>query len=237
MFRPPSDVPSATEIVENAVEGFRERMETVRLRKDQPVFQYDQDVNQCYIVRQGLLGEFRANYAGKQLLVQKYPRGESIGILQLLSSETFSGQVLPFKETVAYRISRSDFDVLVDQFPEEVTRLLLRSNLHMNRGYEKLENCVHLNLEQRVAWELLDFARYVGRRDEDGVRLIIPMSRRTISKFLGCAHESVIRVMSPWEKKGWIETEPPYVTIRKPIQLVRLIGDEHTRFPSPVSRP
>lgn len=85
---------------------------------------------------------------------------------------------------------------------------------HADRGSQ------HLSLERRVAGFLL---RCLDRYAEENTRTLgFPLSRREIGDAVGAQVESVIRVMSHWEKSGVISTSSQFIEVSRPESLAEI---------------
>lgn len=102
----------------------------------------------------------------------------------------------------------------------EIMRRSQAAVLHRCLGFHADRGRQHLSLEKRIAGFLL---RCLDLYAEEGTRRIpFPLSRREVSDGVGAQVESVIRVMSQWEKEGTISTRAQCIEIARPENLVRL---------------
>lgn len=199
-----------------------EELETVRLKSREPVFHQGDTVENFFLVRTGLLGMYRLIYPDKQILGGKIGQGEPAGLTQLQLGVSYPAMLVPLKESVAYRGDRADLERLSHEHGDWINGLLLHENQTQSHLFEKLEDVVARELDERIAEELLDLADRVGRRTDDGVEIIVRLSRKQISQMIGCAQESASRILSQWEKNDWIETRRKLITLRRPEALQSL---------------
>ena len=88
-----------------------------------------------------------------------------------------------------------------------------------------LEICAE-QVEQRIARTLLRFMKQSGHREEDGIRIDFPLSRQELADYTGTTIFTVSRILSTWEKKGWIKSKREQITVRDPHSLV--LFSEHS---------
>lgn len=62
-------------------------------------------------------------------------------------------------------------------------------------------------VEERLAAVLLILVDSYGKRDSEGLHLLVPLTRQDLSEMAGTTVESTIRVMSRWQKQGIIRTD------------------------------
>lgn len=219
------DIDPSTELIPSLPKPITRQLQTVRLPANRTVLEGHEPPSFFYIVRRGLLGNFRPVYPNKRILAGKLARGEPAGVTQLMMKTPYPAQLIPFKETLAYRGSRKNLENIGDKHPEFLTRLLLHENSKQNELFKKIEDFVGKELEQRIAEELLDLGRHLGRRVNggDAMEIIIDLPRSRMARMVGAATESVIRIMSQWEKKGWIQTRDKRITLVKPTYLESIV--------------
>ncbi len=214
---PHSDPDSASFDMRN--HAFTDELETVRLKVDNRIFDQGKNVDSFYIVRQGLLGVYRHVYPNKKILVHKIGKDESAGLAHLMNGSAYPALLVPIKESVAFKGDQSDVDAFCECCPADVSRLLASESKLHDDMVQVIDRIIGKDLDSRIATELLDLASRIGRETDNGIRIIVKLSRKKISEMVGCAPESVIRVMSEWEQKNLIETEHKYITLKRPYSL------------------
>ncbi|MFB6345548.1 MAG: Crp/Fnr family transcriptional regulator [bacterium] len=201
-------------------EWITDHLESIRLEESQKISAQGQDMNQFYFVRRGLLGLFRDIYPNKSVLVEKIIEGEPVGLTQMLSGGTMPANVVAIKETIAYRGSRSDLEKLTKKHPEWLSNLLLHESQNQSSLFQQIDNLVSKELKQRIAGELVDLANKLGRETEDGIEIVVKLTRKQISEMVGSTQESVIRILSDWEQSGLISTVKKQITLKQPEHLL-----------------
>lgn len=190
-----------------------------RLEKGVPVFSERDKIEHFYVLKNGLLGLYRFVQPSKRILLQKITPGSTTGATQLLMGRPYPAHLVPIKESIAYRGTKEQLKSFKDRDPEALTQLLLEESEVHCEIYEKIENVLSGNVDERIARELLDLAGEIGRTTDDGDEIVVKLSRKDISQMVGCSHETASRVMSKWEKDGTIKTDHKKITIRSPHRL------------------
>lgn len=198
-------------------------IKTVRLHDDKVVLSQGTVPEDFHLLRNGLLGIYRSLPNDKSVLIGKIRPGECVGITQMLLGESFPARLKPIKESIALRGTREDVDRLHQDYPDTLNQALLKESYIYTEMYERVQRVLSMNTDERIARELLEFASDVGRRKGKRIKLLAKLSRKDLSRMVGCAHESASRVMSRMEKEGTITTEHKYITIKKPERLLCLV--------------
>jgi CRP-like cAMP-binding protein len=68
-------------------------------------------------------------------------------------------------------------------------------------------------VERRIAHALLRLARRAGQRTADGITIEFPLRRKDIADICGTTLHSASRILTPWEKAGWLVTRDQRLTI------------------------
>lgn len=206
-------------------EWLDEHLESVRLPCWERLFWEGDSPKNFFLVRNGLLGVFRTISASKKILVQLLGRGDSAGVYELLSNHDYRTHVIPIKETVAYRGTRLELEKVESNHPGRCTKLLLKENEIQEELYEKIDEVISCELDTRLARLLVRLANYAGRpRESGGIEISLKLTRKQIGQMMGCATESVIRILSKWEKSGWVSTENRQILILEPERIIELSG-------------
>ena len=71
-----------------------------------------------------------------------------------------------------------------------------------------------------LARTVLRLARKAGREEADGIRIDFPISRQDIAEMTGTTLHTVSRLLSAWEKAGFVKSERRKIVVTKPHQIV-----------------
>jgi CRP-like cAMP-binding protein len=79
------------------------------------------------------------------------------------------------------------------------------------------------SVEQRIAHLLLRLARKFGQPSEVGRLIQAPLSREDLAEMTGTTTESASRVISQWQKAGWIETGRQWIAVKENEKLKEIL--------------
>lgn len=192
--------------------------ESIRPQGVQPEF--------FYLIGQGLVGEFRYLNNSKKILVSKHTNGDIPGSEELKTSQESSSSLVSLSPTVLYRGTRDDLETYENN-QDGPPYLNDRGSLSRQQYHEKLDQVLTLKLEQRLAIELLELALHAGEQTDESIRIVIPLSRTNLSNILGCAAETISRIVSDWTKNKIIETNQKIINILRPELLMIKTPDRY----------
>jgi NTE family protein len=104
-------------------------LEWLSLPGGQFLFEQGDRDDSLYMILSGRLGAIIRDEEGRQILIRKMTSGETVGELALLSGEPRSASIFALRDTELVRLSRTNFERLIDQHPRTLrflTDLLAR---------------------------------------------------------------------------------------------------------------
>ena len=79
--------------------------------------------------------------------------------------------------------------------------------------------------ERRVAHAVLRLVHQAGEKTAEGIVIGFPLRRKDIADIAGTTLDSVSRVLTAWEKLGWLKTLDRRIAVDGPSDLVRIAED------------
>jgi len=153
--------------------------------------------NEVMFVRSGILSKFKSDSSGRrQIVALRFP-GE--GILPRDGRAEYGIQAIVRSDVMVGRAS--DFEPIVDAYPEMQRffwRLIQRNEAI---GYEWLVNCGRRDSTARVAHLLCETA---VRMNADDQRMMNPFTQQQIADITGQTSVNVNRVLADMERQGLI---------------------------------
>jgi NTE family protein len=104
-------------------------LEWLSLPGGQFLFEQGDRDDSLYMILSGRLGAIIRDEEGRQVLIRKMTSGETVGELALLSGEPRSASIFALRDTELVRLSRTNFERLIDEHPRTLrflTDLLAR---------------------------------------------------------------------------------------------------------------
>jgi CRP/FNR family transcriptional regulator, anaerobic regulatory protein len=176
-----------------------------------------------FSVRAGCLKSSTIDADGSEHVRRFYLPGDLIG-LDALGTQAHPSRVVAVVPSQVCRIPRERALAMVAHAPGLMTRLLERTSRELA---EALALAGDHSADQRVAAFLLMMRTRLG--GSNAVRL--PMTRRDIGSFLRLATETVCRVLTRFQGKGWVSSEDRVLRLLQPQALALLatpVGLRHT---------
>jgi CRP-like cAMP-binding protein len=198
-------------------------------KKSDYVFWEEDPPESLWILHSGKVKLTKQSESGKETILGIVSPGETFGELAL-----FDGRPLPFsaqamEPSTVLSMPRSGFLGLLKEHQNVAIEIIIELSHRLRDAQAVIKGMAADRVENRIVEVLLKLAEKVGRRDEDGVRIGILLTRQDIADMVGSTVETTIRILSKLSKKGLIATRGKSLIIRDVDALTELIdgnGDE-----------
>lgn len=179
-----------------------ENREVRTYKKKEFVYHVGNRASYLYYVKKGAVKTFKIHDEGKEFITEIYKQGSYFGYYPLLKETNFQDYAECIESTELILIPKADFLQLIYN-NIEIARQFIKTMT--NDILDKEDQLIHMaydSLRQRVVRTLCDL--HEKFKDENNISQI-KLTREEISKYIGTARESFIRVMSELKEKGAIE--------------------------------
>lgn len=170
-----------------------------------------------FVVRAGCIKSYTVDEDGKERVRSFHLPGDVIGLDCFGASHYPSGAVALVPSQVC-RVSRRQLQSLLSGNPELTQHLFERTSRDLRLA---LALGGDYTAEQRMAAFLLYMqertAPAAGRVMDTSIKL--PMTRRDIANYLRLATETVCRVLTRFEQKGWLKNTDKTLRLNAPMAL------------------
>ncbi|TWB41759.1 cyclic nucleotide-binding domain-containing protein [Nitrospirillum pindoramense] len=175
--------------------------------RDQVIFSEGDPASSVRIVTSGMVRILRMMADGRRQIVGFLQPGDMLG-LALGGTYLYSAEAVT--PVTLRRLSRTQFDTLLERDPELRLRLLAATATELQVAQEQMLLLGRKTAPERLASFLLRQARRVTPEPQDHCRIPLPMTRTDIADFLGLTMETVSRAF----------------TKLKTTRLIRLLPDQ-----------
>jgi len=190
------------------------------------VFSQGRPGDSLHVVIEGAVRISLLSPSGDEATIALLGPGECFGDLSLLDGRPRSASAIAARPTKTLVVTRGDFAGWLAGRPRAALALLETLSLRVRRTDEALADLAFLDLEHRLAKQLLELAeghpevRMRGQRD--GVRLRITQSE--LGAMLGVSRESVNKQLNVFAREGWLKLGRGSVTLLDPHALRSVAG-------------
>lgn len=201
-----------------------------RLRQGERMWQRNTPAEHFHVVLRGVLELQRAALGGETTLVAFFGPGESPAIPVTLEQRAYIADAFaatPTLEVLRVR-ARPVLDLLPTSAP--LANAMMRALLdHCRLIHAKVDVLAAGTVPRRLAACLLDLAERFGDEREDESHVIpLALSRHHLATYVCARVETVIRVMSSWQKQGIVLTSKDGFVIPEIARLREVLRQPET---------
>lgn len=171
------------------------------------------------IVGIGFVKMLRSTATGHDVTTELMGPGQVFGLLGAIDGTGCPQTAQAVCNTWYLKVNKREFMGIYRENTVLKEHLIRRTSNRLRNSFAMLARMSTGRVEQRIAAILFMLADSYGAEDGDGVTLEVPLTRQDIAEMTGTTVETTIRVMSGWQKKGWLATSHKQITLVKPKEL------------------
>ena len=165
---------------------------------------YSEKTNSIYIIEKGLVKVTNFSDQGKELILAFLGQDEFFVKMSLFDGEGRSTNIVAKTECRIIEIRSNDFFEIARKYPSVSLEIIKKLSSRLRRANNKIENISNHNSEFRIGVCLLDLAKDFGEIFHGNVIIKKIPTQNEIGNMTGASRETVSRVFSEFQKKGYI---------------------------------
>jgi CRP/FNR family transcriptional regulator, nitrogen oxide reductase regulator len=192
----------------------------VELKQGAVLFHQGDSATRSFLVLKGRLKLAKLHEQGKEFLIRYIGPGELASMIAILEDREYPVTATAVNATRVVGWDRETMKGLMLEYPQLSSTML---HYALERLEELQSRYLELHaeqVEQRIARSLLRIMKQSGRKSGDEIVIDFPISRRELADYTGTTLYTVSRILSAWEKKGWVRSQSGRIIIVDPHALV-----------------
>ncbi len=189
------------------------------------LFHQDQPGNLFYILVAGKIRLSQLTPEGHQIIVHHVAPGEGIGIVVVLSNIPYPVSAETLEDCTLLSWDADTTRQMMLKHPQLALNGLNMVAQHFVQVSDRYRELATERVERRVAHTLLRLKSQVGKKTEDGILIDIPLSRQDLGEMTGTTLYTTSRILSQWEKAGWIRAGRARVELLQSHELIAIAED------------
>lgn len=168
------------------------------------------------VVKAGLIKVVRVSGAGRRTMCGLFGPPESIGDVVLLKGASYPADSIVATDTATLvTIPRATVLACLEACPQLGVSIACAIHTKLLSLHDSIDVLSAGAVEARLATALLKLYEQFGDDFDDGTSSIpVTLARRELADLVSTAVETVIRVMTRWQREGVVATDPHGFTIR-----------------------
>jgi CRP-like cAMP-binding protein len=193
---------------------------------EQVIYYAGDDATRLFVVADGKVKLVRHTLIGKDILLDMLTPGEFFGSLSALGDDQYPDTAIAQTPACVLGIGTDDFRAILDSYPAVALKVIGVMAARLRAAHERVRQLSAHSVERRVAYTLLKLGEKLGREDELGLLIEVPLSRDDLAQMTGTTTETASRVMSQFQKQGLIRSGRQWVAIADRAGLEALVREE-----------
>ncbi|WP_310559086.1 Crp/Fnr family transcriptional regulator [Flavobacterium sp.] len=190
------------------------------IKKGEHIFEEGDSVNGIYCVTSGVCKLSKLSANGKDQIVKLVKAGELLGQRTLISEEPANLSAVALEDMEVCYIPKNEVLSFFDTNNQFSRNLMKTICGDLKETSDHMVSISQKTVKERLA-ETLVYLEDTFGKNEDGA-LQIQLSREELAGMIGTATESCIRLLSDFNKNGWIELSGKKIVIKDSAKLKRI---------------
>ena len=181
------------------------------IKKGEPIFEEGEMVNGVFCVKEGVCKMTKLSNNGKDQIVKLAKPGELLGQRSMISDEAANLSAIALEDMQVCFIPKSEIMGLFNTNNQFSMSMMKSVCGDLKIADDHMVNMAQKTVKQRLAETLIYLEENFGINDDKSLRL--QLSRDELAGMIGTATESCIRLLSEFNKNGFIELTGKKITL------------------------
>lgn len=191
------------------------------VKKGETVFDEGDALNGIYCIKDGICKLSKLSDNGKDQIVKLVKKGELLGQRSLISEESTNLSAVAVEDMQVCFIPKQEILQFFNENNQFSLNMMKSVCGDLKDADDNMVNLAQKTVKQRLAETLLKLESDFGIQYDGSLK--IQLSREEIAGMIGTATESCIRLLSEFNKEGWISLQGKKITLSNKKELQRLI--------------
>lgn len=191
------------------------------VKKGETVFDEGDALNGIYCIKDGICKLSKLSDNGKDQIVKLVKKGELLGQRSLISEESTNLSAVAVEDMQVCFIPKQEILKFFNENNQFSLNMMKSVCGDLKDADDNMVNLAQKTVKQRLAETLLKLESDFGIQEDGSLK--IQLSREEIAGIIGTATESCIRLLSEFNKEGWISLQGKKITITNKKELQRIL--------------
>lgn len=195
-----------------------ERFRRKSLARGEILFREGEEATRLCLIERGAVKVFRSLESGRELIVGIFRHGDAVGEVALIDGGGYPASAAAHEDASVLLMPRADYLFYLRRFDGAAMALLRDLMLRMRTMQRRVEQLGGGGVEYRLARVLQSLCAAAGSVADGPAegRLTVPiaLTRQHLADMVGARVETVIRIMSRWQREGLVGSDEHGLWVR-----------------------
>lgn len=207
---------------EHVQEDFTDQMIVKNFKRGQNIFTEGAFPSGIYFVKRGKIKKFKTLNSGKEQIIYLCSEGEMIGYAAFLGEERYHDSAAAITESSIGFISKDRLVRLLDKH-QELSKLLVKKLSHeFGVMVNFIATFTKKSVRERVALTLLILHENFRQNTNEDNEIQIELTREDFANIVGIAVETLVRILSEFEREGLIRKSGRKIILKESLRLFKI---------------
>ncbi len=170
------------------------------------VMTVEQPGEAVYIILHGTV-KIHIEQGGRDVILSVLGNGDLLGEMSLIDSVGRSASALTLENSLMLWMDKTTFNYLLDNFPPVARNLVKILSARVRLSDQVIQSLATLDVNGRVARQILAFAERYGTETPDGMQVPIVLTQSDLADLVGASRKRVNQAMVFFKEQGLVSTD------------------------------
>ncbi len=211
---------------QSELDGVNKRFVEVGYLPGETVYRAGDEAERLYVVAEGKVKLLQHGEGGRDVLLDILTTGEFFGNLATLGAASYSDTAQVQTASCVLSIRSDDFRAVLDQHPQLALKAMEVMAERLSTANRRVLQLSSMPVDRRIALTLLRLGQKLGREQDMGLLIDVPLSRDEMAGMTGANPETVSRVLSQMQSGGMITSGRQWIAITDQERLMEFASAE-----------
>ena len=188
---------------------FDDNGKTFHFSKGDIIYEEGNNSNFVYLIRKGVVKNFKFDHDGKELTTNLFQEDELFGFTSFTQNVPYQESATAIKDCELVAVSKQELKEVLDNNHKITLELVQMLSDNLSGAREQLLDMAYSSVNRKTASTILKFAEKLNNKSGESIKI----SRNDLASVAGIATETLIRTLSSFKKEGLIEIEARNIKI------------------------
>lgn len=195
-------------------------------KKGDRLFQEGDEADMMFVIASGRVKVVKEFQSGKNAIMGIFGEGGIVAEIAVIDKLPYPASAIALEEATAGAIPAATFIDFLKKNPDSLIRLVVGLGGRLREFVDNMGSLAVQSVEKRLARLLTKLGGQIGVELDDGLELILPLTRQDLAEIIGTSFEVVERSLKKMREKGIIEVAGKRIVILKPKALEAIFAEE-----------
>ena len=170
------------------------------------VITIEQPGEAVYIILHGTV-KIHIEQVERDVILAILGSGDMLGEMSLIDSVGRSASAVTLESSLLLWMDKATFNYILDNFPPVARNLVRIMSARVRLSDQLIQALATLDVNGRVARQLLAFAEKYGHQKDDRTQISIVLTQSDIADLVGASRKRVNQTMVSFKEQGLIDTD------------------------------